>query len=748
MRAGWSGRVAGWFAALDPGLARWRSAWAATLCLGVALLAEFLVSSLVFPGQGALTAMLAGGVAAMQGSAAVLQRTASARIRFGLAVPVAATAGISVAVLLREEAGTVAELLGFVAITFGAVLVRRYGPAFAVLGLVGWTGCYVSMIVRPPVSRLPSLVCAEVVAGLCIVVLSLTLFRHRPHASLRHALRGWHRRTELVFAAAAGLLERPGRVRRTRLDRRYARLSSVALTVEGWLADPASSRNTGHAAFVRERLLRSEAAVDVIVESVRRLGGSPGTAGHWVPVLRLLARGSDEEAAEEARHRLESLLAGPEDPAWQTAVAVLACVRAGRGWHEADGHDPAAGFTPVVAVGPGGALPGMAGVAAAVAGGALPVRQAVQTTVAAALAIVLGMPVSPTQYYWSLIAVFIVLLGPATVAETVSRGLHRVAGTVLGCLVAIPVTALLHGNPALVIPAVLLSCLLGYYLMPVSYAVLVFFITLCVFQLYDLMHSYHPGLLPIRLAETALGAAIAVLVAWVVLPVRARDAESLARRRLFQALGELLEEVRPAAGDGCLPTLSRAVDEHRRQFALAAAARPLWTRKVSVRSGGYVALVAHTRRLAVLAHDSPHPVRATQLSHTLSERREFPWHEWSRADPGDRGVARVRELLDDLAETAGRHTKAVLSGRVAGPDGAPVVAATVTAVRLGSGASRVGHGDSDGRYRLDSGEAGAHLVVATAPGYAAVATWLFLGSGRCTKADVTLARDDDLATKT
>jgi Fusaric acid resistance protein-like len=70
------------------------------------------------------------------------------------------------------------------------------------------------------------------------------------------------------------------------------------------------------------------------------------------------------------------------------------------------------------------------------------------------------------------------------------------------------------------------TCLfLGFYLNRVSYAMMIFFITIVVGQMYSVLHEFQPGLLTLRLEETAIGGAIGVAVALLV----AVAAEDLAR---------------------------------------------------------------------------------------------------------------------------------------------------------------------------------------------------------------------------
>ena len=69
--------------------------------------------------------------------------------------------------------------------------------------------------------------------------------------------------------------------------------------------------------------------------------------------------------------------------------------------------------------------------------------------------------------------------------------------------------------------AVVLVCMfLGFYLLPVSYALMTFFVTTMSGVLYGLLGRFSVGFLEIRLVETVVGAAAGAVAALIVLPIR------------------------------------------------------------------------------------------------------------------------------------------------------------------------------------------------------------------------------------
>jgi uncharacterized membrane protein YccC len=166
-------------------------------------------------------------------------------------------------------------------------------------------------------------------------------------------------------------------------------------------------------------------------------------------------------------------------------------------------------------------------------------QQALQAAAAAALAIVAGELISPQRFYWAVIAAFVAFTGTATVGETVRKSVARTAGTLGGLVVAVGLAQVTAGHP-LVTLATLLGCIfLAFYLQALSYAAMVFFITLMLGELYAILNRFSDALLLVRLAETAAGAAAGILVSLLVLPSRTRPMLIRARRALLQALADL-----------------------------------------------------------------------------------------------------------------------------------------------------------------------------------------------------------------
>ncbi|MFJ6657493.1 FUSC family protein [Streptomyces sp. NPDC091377] len=146
-------------------------------------------------------------------------------------------------------------------------------------------------------------------------------------------------------------------------------------------------------------------------------------------------------------------------------------------------------------------------------------RQAVQATVGAGFALVVGQLVSGERWYWAVGAAWWVFVNTASRGETLVRGFRRVLGTVLGIGLGLLVALPLH-TAAAPTAVILAGCVFGiFYTAAVSYTWMMLWVTLLASLLYGLLGVLDPALLALRLAETGVGALGAALAVLFVLPV-------------------------------------------------------------------------------------------------------------------------------------------------------------------------------------------------------------------------------------
>ncbi|MFJ8309911.1 MULTISPECIES: FUSC family protein [unclassified Streptomyces] len=146
-------------------------------------------------------------------------------------------------------------------------------------------------------------------------------------------------------------------------------------------------------------------------------------------------------------------------------------------------------------------------------------RQAFQATVACAIALGVGEALSEDRWYWAVGAAWWIFVNTASRGETLVRGFRRVFGTVTGIAAGLLIAIPLHGAPAPT-AALVAVCVFGiFYTAAPSYSWMMFFVTVMAGLLYGLLGVLHPGLLVLRVQETAVGALGAVVGVALVLPV-------------------------------------------------------------------------------------------------------------------------------------------------------------------------------------------------------------------------------------
>lgn len=569
----------GWIAlsASDPGLVRLRTA-ATTIAVLVAALAV-LAGLATLTGQP-LTVALLGVVVAMISSVAVRDPTpAGQAVTVALLVPSAAAAVTLGAVLSGHF---IAGDAVFVVIAVGAVLLRRLGPRGMAIGMVAFIAYFFALFLRATPAQLPALLISLVIGALLSLGLRLLLRPRHPDRELRRMLDAFEVRAGAVIAVladglAAGELDAAAR---RRLATRLGRCGEAALMIQQRL-DDADDPVLGAA---EDR----ELAVHIFDVEL----GTENVAGAATALLDTAPAGSDPTAAPVLGALADALRTAPE----RTAVEQAALIGALADRYAAAGSgERAARFGTVLGfvldAWPRALVPGTEDETPVHHDEPAPeegddpgrpplrdtARQAVQVGVASALAIVVGELLSPSRWFWAVIAAFVVFTGTSTRGEILSKGWQRVLGTLAGVAAGVVVAAVVGGEVLPSLALIVVCLFLGFYLMPIGYGLMIFFVTTMLALLYGLLGSFSIGLLVLRLEETAAGAAIGVAVAYLVLPASTRTAARAGARHFLAELDTLLErvtaEVTGAADDVAAPAESRAL---RTAFdGFRATARPL-----------------------------------------------------------------------------------------------------------------------------------------------------------------------------
>ncbi|MEP6979506.1 MAG: FUSC family protein [Nakamurella sp.] len=560
------------FVASDPGRSRQRTAVRAFVGVGSTLLAEWGVAGLL--GHPPKLMILFGGVLAMLLTTGVKDATRTATTATVATGTGLALVSASFGVLIAPH--RLPSLIGFVAVSFVAVWMRRFGPRWFALGFLFWQSYFFTLFLQAPLTELPYLWVALLVAAAWVGSLLVTVLHSDPQVTLDRTVVALRARARATISAALDLLDEPDNLRTLRrLRRQLVQSDEVALLLDGQLADPRALPAGVTPGRLRRWTVDVQIGLDAVCAAVRDIARQrervPAPCLAEVRTVLTALGWGDRETAERVARGLDvpasaavpglrrlgnaavflldtialwdtGALVGPADPTLDADPL------------DADVTDTARrdAFEPAVTL-VGGALPGSARLAErsldqGAAGRfspsklSLTTRQAIQAAVAAALAIVAGDLISPQRFYWAVIAAFVSFAGAATSGETVAKSTSRILGTLLGLFGAVALGELTRGRPVVAILAILICIAAAFFVQVISNGAMVFFFTVMLGQLYTVLGTFSDRVLILRVEETAAAAVIGILVSLLVLPTHSRATLRVARKTFFTALGDLLED--------------------------------------------------------------------------------------------------------------------------------------------------------------------------------------------------------------
>ncbi|MCA0170940.1 FUSC family protein [Bacillus sp. RAR_GA_16] len=150
--------------------------------------------------------------------------------------------------------------------------------------------------------------------------------------------------------------------------------------------------------------------------------------------------------------------------------------------------------------------------------------KALQAIVAGAAAIILGNFLSPAHQYWVLLSAFVVLLGTDTVGMTLQKAFQRSLGTIFGAVAGFGLAHLLAGQVILELIALFCCIFMAFYLLSISYAMMMFWMTMLIAIMYDfLLGGITEQILMARVFDTLAGAILGFLAAAIIYPKSTRE---------------------------------------------------------------------------------------------------------------------------------------------------------------------------------------------------------------------------------
>ncbi|WP_161625284.1 FUSC family protein [Pontibacillus halophilus] len=168
-------------------------------------------------------------------------------------------------------------------------------------------------------------------------------------------------------------------------------------------------------------------------------------------------------------------------------------------------------------------------------------KKAIQAVAAGSVSIVLGYILTPSQQYWILLTAFIIFMGTDTVGRTFLKAVERTIGTVFGAIIGFVIAQFVYGHTYVEIGLIFLCIFMAFYFLPISYSFMMFWITMMVAMLYDLLlGGITWGVLGARVVDTIVGAALALAAAAYILPKKTQEKVSETTLDYFSHLNKLL----------------------------------------------------------------------------------------------------------------------------------------------------------------------------------------------------------------
>lgn len=559
----------------DPGRLRLRSASATTLSLVLAIAA--LLGFVTVAGQPVTVAML-GTIVAMQSSAAVKDRQQHSRVVTTVLLFFPAIGAVSLAAVLSPF-GKVADV-GFIAVLFCAVWVRRFGPRGNAMGMVAFMSYFFALFLRAAPSQLPVLAVAIVIGLSASLLVRTLILPDRPAVEVRRLVRALRTVSCSVLDAATHREDDDLVSLRRRLDR----LGETALMIDDWLDrhDAAQSLNVTSEDLAM-RVFDAQIAMEQLGGMLWSLGPTTTTGlDDAVAALRTCLHHHPSPEDLRASRRRAAAAADRADLATTAGIATAVAYRAIQA-HLAIHHittnalgvsdSPAAEPETTSGDDPSGLNPST--------------KAAIQVAVATSAATILGELISPDRWYWAVLTAFLVFTGVSTRGEILTRAGHRIVGTIAGVVAGVLLASLVGNHPPLQFLLLVICVFCAFYLVTVAYAWLTFFVTVLLAMLYGLLGDFSVQVLELRIAETAAGGVVGIASAFFVFSTGTR--------------ATLVEKI-----DAYLDRMTELID-----IAVESVVAP----------GGETDLVAETRRLDNALQDVVTAGKPLQMGPAVRSRR-------------------------------------------------------------------------------------------------------------------------------
>jgi uncharacterized membrane protein YccC len=530
-----------WFISTDPGLIRLRMATWAVLTAGISYLVLSYLSALIHQPSALNLLGVIVGVSAIAVNDPDLpdQRISTMLIPLPALVAVALGVPVSPNPAIKE--------LVLLAVIFTAVRLRQFRARGAVIGLVLFITYLFAVNLSLQVNQLPWAAMTILIGTLVAFLVRFVILPGHPVPIFRQKVRALQASINALLDELINLLQNPEREHGypQTLSKQLYKISDLAIDLENLLGPRTDITAAEDPVEVwRSNLLEVEMSLETLVDSslhiVQEKLASPENLAGLADFFRSLQASVQSKISEQPLQAdmLKVHRPKPDSSTLDTALnhmewAARSIIERGP-WQTPEEMEGHLKTTNIVSPHQPAAQTS-----------ADNLKLAIQATSAGGLAMIVGVLISGTRWYWAVVAAFVLFVRASSIEETISRAWHRVAGTLVGVLVGIFLVQFVIHDARLEVFLLFAGFFTAYFLVTLTYTGFVFVLTVVLAILYRLLGNFAPGLLVLRLEETLAGASIGVLVALFVFPKYSSRKNRENITDFMQKINQALEPVLP-----------------------------------------------------------------------------------------------------------------------------------------------------------------------------------------------------------
>ncbi|HET7579357.1 MAG TPA: FUSC family protein [Bacillales bacterium] len=535
-----------WMARLsasDPGLTRFQTAAKAVGSVMLEVFAMTLINNYI--AHAGITVAILGGVLGMISTVAVVDNTVEEKRMTTLLMAVSSACALTLSAVLSQFGHYFVDAL-LLLIVFLVLYVQQFKTRYFSLCMVAFISIYISALLHIKLNQLSWYYVAIAVGVASAFAVNYIFFRPKPDKTLKRTISSFHIQInltlDLIIDMIRDLNTNPQRIKH--LQRNVVKLNEYARMVSGQFEEgdprriwpgiqtkqlrlyifdammlmetlfPAVKRlkemhaledvnvrypllklmlslrdaNVLYGEYDSASLQHAEMASDQLKEQLLRLKTENKQYRDWLYLLRRIESIS-HHIIDEIKSIQKMRLGHKEAPGEESEETQ----NEEEGTQENDSEDEKG-------------LPDST-------------KKAIQAVTAGTFSVALGYLLTPAHQYWMLISTLVVFFGTESVGRTIVKAGQRFAGTLFGAIVGFGLDHFIAGIPFVEVPLLFLCIFMGFYLIPISYALMIFWITILLAIMYNLLlGGISEQLLASRVFDTLIGAGLGAGATAFLLP--------------------------------------------------------------------------------------------------------------------------------------------------------------------------------------------------------------------------------------